>query len=265
MNEVHAVSPSLPARLTRRLRFLLVLVPASWAIGCGVSDYEARMGFTQQRMEYFDREVLYLGNPITPPPRRPDPPAEGQPENAPKPTGPEVDFFLQPPKNIAIKYDDAPEGTFLYRYAGAAGTTPGAPPTPQPPFTGMSANVSMFQELYVGAARSMTAEEAWAEIAKTLGNIDQSQIQKGVEKRGFDRAEPTRFEHAAFSVAVPAKISYYCYVNTSNAGTVAVVYSVLTDRATRPEIQDAMDLSIKSFAVGNELARVRSAYKPRSK
>ena len=91
-----------PLWYMRTLVFALALAPA----GCGLAEYEKKMGEAEARVKRFDDESRLLGDPLTLPP-----PAD---KNAPPP-----DVFLRPPKGVA-KDPQAGEGPYAH-YAATSG------------------------------------------------------------------------------------------------------------------------------------------------
>jgi len=82
----------------RRLPLAALFVGAASLLmiaGCGVTEYESRMGHEQARLEYFDRENQLLAAPIKWPERKEEKKDEKAPDNF-LPT----DVFFRPPKGI---------------------------------------------------------------------------------------------------------------------------------------------------------------------
>ena len=95
-------------RLPRRARRVCVAAPLLLLAmgGCGLADYESKMERGQKLIEFIDKQNVYLGNPIEPPP----------PEKAPAgPDGtvvpkPKVELFLRLPKGVETKPEPATIG-----------------------------------------------------------------------------------------------------------------------------------------------------------
>jgi hypothetical protein len=236
-------------------KLLLILAVAAMA-GCGLDDYEKLVLYQQERLENIDKENKWLGPPIVPPPRRiilvseerpTESSGEGADERATKqPTTLDFDLFLRPPSGIASKPDDKPWAGLFYHYAN----------------TGTS-----FGDMLIATATNATREDFWREIFNYYGTYDTTTNPIRPEKKQpFDR-QPLEFE--TFVVPEnrppqPVDHNIFLYQGTAANGKqamVAVVFVVPQANAKNQAVQTAIDLSLKSLAIGNDALTKRKMFR----
>jgi hypothetical protein len=223
--------------------------------GCGLADYESKMERGQKLIEFIDKQNVYLGNPIEPPP----------PEKAPAgPDGtvvpkPKVELFLRLPKGIETKPEPATMGPILYRYPKEVitATRPSAKAGPIPK------GLPEFQEVLVAMSTERGRDEFWTAILSPFGAVDTSTMTR--ETLQAPGRPSLMFEKLSFNASLPLPNSYnHCFVHQAQNVMVGIVYSVPVDKANDPEIKAAMEASLMSLAVGPEAAQARARFHPPS-
>jgi hypothetical protein len=218
--------------------------------GCGLADYEAKMDAAQKRLEYLDKESVYLGDPIEPPPVIRPATEEGAPK--PKP----IDLFFRPPRGIATKYEAMPVGSILYRYLrDPLSSQRIAPRTAGQPIK----SPPEFQEVLVAMSADRSRDEFWNDILNAFGGVDAKNMTREI-KQPLGR-QPLTFDKLPFNVS-PPPTSYFVFVYEAQNVHVAIIFSVKQDKAADAEVANAMDFSLKSLAVGPEALRLKQQYHP---
>jgi hypothetical protein len=199
--------------------------------GCGLSEYEEKMERSQQRIDDFDRDNQFLGNPIELPTKKNE---EGKPL-------PQVEIFLRPPRKVVSQPKADMRADLLYRYPG------------NDPFIEM--DVATLPE------KDNPPGTLWKDVVAALGAPDA--VPKTEQKQATGRP-PRMFDAVAFTFdQTEPGISYYVYATTGGGFQVAIVYVVPKMRATNPEATTAIDLSLKSLGLGQEVGALKRNWKPR--
>jgi hypothetical protein len=221
--------------------------------GCGLADYESKMERGQKLIEFIDKQNVYLGNPIEPPP----------PEKAPAgPDGtvvpkPKVELFLRLPKGIKTKTEPPTMGPILYRYPKEeiTATRPSAKAGP------IQKGLPEFQEALVAVSTERDRDQFWTAILSPYGVEPSTPTRETLQVPG--RPSLT-FEKLSFSTSSPPPSSYYFYVHQAQNVWVGIVFSMKLEKATDPEVIAAMEASLRSLAVGPEAAQARTRFRPPS-
>lgn len=184
-----------------------------FAGGCGVSDYEARMGQEQSRVEYFDRETLFLEALVKWP--------EKKDEKKDDKTAPGLapnEIYFRPPKGIATT--PLPAGGNLYRLP-AVGATPG-----------------LFQEVFLLVVKGKGRDAFRAEVMKDMAAFGAggTMTEKSLTPPGRNQM---RFEHYRNETA---NLNLFLYQDGDYQAAVGF-------RALKPDLA-TMDLSLGTLALG---------------
>jgi hypothetical protein len=209
--------------LSRRLFGPLLVLGAA---GCGLSDYEAKMRATQARLERFEQENKYLGNPLTMPTRK------EKDESVPL-----ANVFLRPPRGIQTSPSEEPRSGLLYGYRPAKEGAAGA-------FTVVELGFSSGQKDFPADVLGLFP----------AGGVStrQRQVQPpGRKALTFDTAEFEDDQH-----------NYSVNVWRGGDPQVAVVYWVA--RGQWESARKVIELSLATFAADAEAGRLRSAFATRS-
>jgi hypothetical protein len=226
---VTAPSGRRPAISGRGMKMLLLAAVALVVAGCGLSEYERRMGEEEDRLQYFDLEVKNLDDALVLPPKK-----EGKKEIAPP------DVFIRAPKGIRSVAEDSMYAGMLYRYA-RSGSATGSP----------------FVEVLLAAAESK--KNFRNDVLRVFPGVDPTHG-KRVTKPSPGRT-PLQFDSWASEDNLTLT---YFYFHERGSMQVVVVYRV--DKArTGGTTQTQIDMSLASLAVPPEAGRARAIYRSQSK
>src|SRR5262249_23759698 len=134
----------------------------------GLAEYEAKSANEQKRLEQFDEEARFLGEPVELPPLPPEPGSTTQAKPA------AGGLFLRLPKGKATKHNSQLLGELLYTYARVA--VPYIPPSRRPPGS-PEATESPFDAVYFGVASgSADWKEFTEKVQQPLQSPERSEI-----------------------------------------------------------------------------------------
>jgi hypothetical protein len=217
---------------------------ACLASGCGLADYEQKVAEQQRRIDYIDTENRYLGPPIAPPPRAMLGLTETDPNAPPPAPGPDFDIFLRLPNGISPQFDAAPFNGILYRYRNQG---------------------SPFTEVLIATTASMSREDFWKEVVAGFGSYDTTTPKKESKER---LGRTVEFESLGFTQGPPnQQTTYFVYMYSaqtggSRPGVVAIIFAIPQSAAGNSEALTAMDMSLKTLAIGSEAKQMRQLYRP---
>jgi hypothetical protein len=193
---------------------LLLLLPA----GCGLSDYEERMLDAQTRLDRFDK----LDEPLT------LPPVQGAP-----------DVFFRPPLGVRGTAEEAPEGSFIYRYARRN-------PRAATPVTEVIVALTTGQPRFV------------AEVFKffrTRPELVETQPRE-VAQEG---QAPLAFDVSRYDAKVEG-IAFETWVLRNAPADLQLAITFQIDKARLSDASALIDVSMGSLAFGTEAAKARATF-----
>ena len=206
-------------RLPRRAQRVCIVAPLLFLTmgGCGLADYESKMERGQKLIEFIDKQNVYLGNPIEPPP----------PEKAPAgPDGtvvpkPKVELFLRLPKGVETRPEPATIGPILYRYPKEVVLAT----RPSPRAAPIQKGLPEFQEVLVAINTERNRDEFWTAILSPYGapaNTTSTMTRETLQAPGRPSLV---FEKLSFSASSPPPpSSYYFFVHQAQNVMVGIVF-----------------------------------------
>jgi hypothetical protein len=226
-------------------------------MGCGLSDYEAKLAAAQKYAERVDEENEHLGDPLE------LPPSKEQSSAMPGQTG--LDIFFRPPKGIAATPEKtAPLGELLYRYPRKPAQQPRySNPAFAVPSGALENPDSPFVEVDFAVAQGGDWNDFVQKIYQPFKALQRpEQKSEAVKVTKEPRGRP-RLEFQTLTFEDPQS-TYQVYFHQAHTTHVAIVYRVLREKAQTEVTKKEIDLSLQSLAVGPEASTQRSRYRPRS-
>jgi hypothetical protein len=204
--------------------------------GCGLSDYEQRMLYSQTYVENKDHEEQVLGLPLAPPPKLT---TEGKKNGQPV-----VDLYIRPPRGINSQYDPNPFSDIMWRYP-AQGNPGQASNTP-------------FTAMYLAVSTTMDRDQFWQEVQRPFMPEDLSGITK-VTKTPID-GPALDYEYDSRTVEERGSSkSFFMYVYRADlpegkVARVAIIFCAPENLGTGTAAQEGMDMSLKTLSIGRKPA-----------
>lgn len=186
-------------------------------LGCGLSDYEARMRAEEDRLRYIDEEDRLLADPVEVPPG-----AEGE--------APPVDVFFRPPKGIQRSPETNPNFAPLIRFRSSNTTVP-------------------FSEVYLNVSGKSLADFR-SDVLRVFPNFDPEKA-TAYTKNPLDRKPLPYLDWPSIG---PSWVSVYSYAYEANQRSPVYVAVIFNQNASNTPnaalIKDIKDYSLASLIVG---------------
>ena len=240
-------------RIVARARSASVALLAVLLAGCGLAEYEDKMVASQARVQRFDDDNKYLGEPLAVPLRKVK--VKQGDDKEVEQDEPVAELFLRPPRGIDPKWDDKDKtqpGLF-YHYKAAETGRGGqpAPPGDDP------AAVGAFTDLYLAIA---SEPKKFAD--RVVGHFPPAgpATSRRLDVQPFGR-QPLSFEVTDFD----AKDKTHVAVNVllGNRTNLAVVFKMKNYDKNRDALDEARRRCLESLALDQDAAKARLAYTKR--
>jgi hypothetical protein len=229
------IRPADPGPHSRCLAVLLfssaLLLP-----GCGLGEYEKRMGEFEKRIKYVEDENANLGDPLSLPdrPLHTDKKADGEPAQADTVVPNDV-FFFRPPRGISSNPDTKPIGPFL-RYPGKKD--------------------SVFSAVLLAVQDSSDRPGFQKEVLDKLhANGDPS-------ARQFERVDGKTLDYDYYLGEMAGQTVRLYILRTTEPYRVAIAFEPSADASRPPRVEDPIRFSLASLRLGDEAGTLRQAFKP---
>ncbi|MCI0638032.1 MAG: hypothetical protein L0Y72_21255 [Gemmataceae bacterium] len=220
------------------------------ALGCGLSDYEARMDVQRERMRIFDEENKVLSGCIHPPTKK----EKGGAEKLAVP----FDIFLRIPKgfHLGVKIDK--NGLFLkdasfdvagltfYRFEGIQGTNffLAAATVPTPTKDDKRPAGVFSKEEFKNNVRA----GLHAIFQRNFPAIKPNEVNKQPQSHKTEKLQPLAFEEYIYG---DDKMTVAVYYHERNNRQVALIYQYTKQMYADPSTGKGIDVSLKSLDISD--------------
>lgn len=200
------------------------------AVGCGLTEYEAKLNYTRDRGAYVEKTGGFLGTPLT----WPDSIAKAPGSRETDPTVPSYEVFFRPPRGVSPTPDINTFAPVLFSYA--ADVTSG------------------FQALYFGVSSDRNVEDVRREALARLGitNIKWDPIEVA---RGPGRT-PLGWETNAISDRAAPLLAYSIQ---QDQYAVVVIFRP-SGTVAENDVKARILYSLASLVTGNQASRQQQAF-----
>jgi len=228
-------------RILAALGILVLLLIA----GCGLDDYEKRMKVERERLEDYDLQAKYLGDPIDYSQSIKVASKQEAKQMGKKDDGKATEItqtiraYLRPPKDIASK-SSRKEGSVLQAYDPVGTVNMNAP----------------FQGFYLGVGFNQKPADFRNAALKPFGLSASTNLKDATVQPAGRPAK--RFGAVQTEAKAPMGIvTLYVYIYEEGPYQVALIYKVLQSKAST-EADRAIDYSLRSVEVGDAAIRAKS-------
>lgn len=246
----------------------IILGIALFSIGCGLSDYEQRMDLQAKRLDAYDKENAYLGDPL-------EPPQEKAKEGADRPALP-TDIFLRPPKDTKAQALATPfefQGLKLYQYPGTDGYNVflAAAPLGEPKDGKETRPGEMPAEDFRNRVRGAVADFYRKNFKLDPGFPPAEKIQyqtRQVQVEVFKGPQPAPLNFEVIELTDGKKennLHYSLYIYRRGPMQTAIVFQYPEHLKDDPKIKNAIEWSLKNFEIGEKAQEKRNEFARRKR
>jgi hypothetical protein len=202
--------------------------------GCGIGEYEKRMGEFEKQIKYIDEENTYLGDSLRLPEK--PPPTEKKTDRPPPPDKAVAAdlFFFRPPKGIASNPEDKPVGVFL-RYPGK--------------------KESGFKALLLAVRATSDRAAFQKEVLEKLHGGK-------TERRTIERGNGSTLDYDYSLGETDGEPLRIFILDSAEPYRVAIGFQHAVDSARTSRSEDAIRLSLGSLRLGEDAAIQHQAFLP---